>query len=236
MSEDPRYFKGAGSWAADSAAQGARSRRAAWIVAGIATAVALFEAVALAMLSPLKSVQPVTLLVDRQTGYVQALDPLHPRPLAADQALTSSFLAQYVEAREGFDRATIAIDYRKTALWSAGRARSTYLADIPPENPASPFRRYPAGAVVKVRAKSVSRLGPGVALVRFDTQILDRNGREDPPKPWISLIRFRYTDAPMRIEDRLVSPLGFQVTDYQRDAEAPPPSSAETASVAGPSP
>ena len=33
----------------------------------------------LAMLAPLKTVQPITLLVDRQTGFVQALDPQSPQ-------------------------------------------------------------------------------------------------------------------------------------------------------------
>jgi type IV secretion system protein VirB8 len=183
----------------------------------------LFEAVALAMLAPLKTVQPITLLVDRQTGYVQALDPLTPKRVGADDALTNSYLAQYVIAREGFDRATVSVDYRRVALWSTGRARSVYLAQMPATTPASPFQRYPAGTVVLVHMKSVSRLNAGTALVRFDTETTGRNGGADVAQPWISVVRFRYADAPMRLEDRLVNPLGFQVSDYRRDAEAPPP-------------
>ena len=216
------YFERAESWAVDSRTQATRSRRVAWTIAGIATAIALFEAVALAMLIPLKTVQPITLLVDRQTGYVQAIDPISPRRIAADDALTSSFLAQYVTAREGFDRATVAADYRKVALWSSGRARSAYLAKMPAENPESPFQLHRPGTTVQARVKSVSRLSPGVALVRHDTQVLDGSGRAYAPQAWISVVRFRYTDAPMGLEDRLVSPLGFQVTGYRRDAEAPP--------------
>ncbi|WP_447407024.1 VirB8/TrbF family protein, partial [Clostridium perfringens] len=88
------------SWALDREVQAARSRRTAWTVAGVAVAVGLFEAVALAMLAPLKTVEPITLLVDRQTGFVQALNPLAPQRVAADEALTQSYLAQYVTARE----------------------------------------------------------------------------------------------------------------------------------------
>lgn len=223
MSDRQAYFERAQSWADDARLQTARSRRAAWIVAGVAVAVALFEAVALALLTPLKTVQPVTLLVDRHTGYVQAIDPLTPRRIAADDALTQAYLAQYVAAREGFDRATVATDYRRVALWSAGRARSSYLSQMPATNPASPFQRYPAGTSVRVRVKSVSRLQPGMALVRFDTEVNDRSGSSGQPQSWISLVRFRFVDAPMQMEDRLVNPLGFQVTGYRRDAEAPPP-------------
>lgn len=216
------YFDRAQSWAVNAQISAARSRRLAWTVAGAAAAVAMLEAVALALLTPLKTVQPITLLVDRQTGYVQALDPLRPRRVGADEALTQAFLAQYVSAREGFDRATIAADYRRVALWSAGRARSTYLAAMPASNPASPFQRYPAGAVVTTRVKSVSGLDEGTALVRFDTLRQDLNGFAETSQPWVAVIRYRYVEAPMQFEDRLVNPLGFQVTGYRRDAEAPP--------------
>lgn len=234
MSDREAYYERAESWAADMRSEVARSKRVAWTVAGVACAVAVFEAVALAMLVPLKTVQPVTLLVDRQTGYVQALNPLEPRRLGADAALTQSFLAQYVTAREGFDRATVSVDYRRVALWSAARARTEYLSRMPATNPQSSFQLYPAGTVVTVRVKSVSRLDQGVALVRFDSQAQDRNGRAAAAQPWISVVRYRYVDAPMRLEDRLVNPLGFQVTGYRRDAEAPPPLEARPLAAAAP--
>lgn len=223
MTDRQDYFERAETWATDTRELSARSRRTAWTIAGIAVAVAAFEAVALAMLAPLKTIQPVTLLVDKQTGYVQALDPLSPRRITADEALTDSLLAQYVSAREGFDRATVSSAYRRVALWSSGTARQIYLLQMPASNPASPFQRYSPGTVVNANVKSVSKLNPRTALVRFDTSVADRSGRSDPPQPWIAVVRFRYTDAPMRFEDRLVNPLGFQVLSYRRDAEAPPP-------------
>ena len=232
MSEREKYFDQAESWSTDTRALAARSRRTAWSVAGVAVALAGFEAVALAMLAPLKTVQPVTLLVDRQTGYVQAIDPLTPKRIAADEALTDAYLAQYVMAREGFDRATVAAEYRRVALWSTGRARESYLAHMPATNPDSPFQLYPAGTIVDARVKSVSRLSIGTALVRFDTELQDRSGRAETLQPWIAVIRFRYTDAAMRLEDRLVNPLGFQVVGYRRDAETPPPSASVQSVIA----
>lgn len=131
-----------------------------------------------------------------------------------------SYLAQYVTAREGFDRATVKVDYRKVALWSAGRARASYLAKMPADNPDSPFRRYPPGAIVVATVKSVSSLADGSALVRFDTELLAQDASR-PPRPWIAIVRYRYSDAPMRFADRLVNPLGFQVLSYRKDPEAP---------------
>lgn len=227
MTDKVDYFLRAESWAVDNQEAAARSRRVAWTVAGAAAGLAMLEAVALAMLMPLKTVQPITLLVDRQTGYVQALDPVRPRRIAADEALTQALLAQYVSAREGFDRATISADYRRVALWSGGRARQSYLADMPASNPASPFQRYPARTVIAVRVKSVSKLNEGTALVRFDTFRQDSGGLASTSQPWVSVIRYRFVDAPMPLQDRFINPLGFQVIGYRRDAEAPPPALAE---------
>jgi type IV secretion system protein VirB8 len=219
----PEYFDKAESWATDTQLLSLRSRRTGWTVAAVATGVAALEALALAMLVPLKSVQPITLLVDRQTGFVQTVNPDTPQRLSADEALTHSFLAQYVTAREGFDRATLNVDYRKVALLSAGAARQTYLAEMPATNPASPFRRFPSGSVVAVRIKSVSRLDATTALVRFDTQQQSPGGGVALPQPWIATVRFAFSNDPMSLEDRLVNPLGFKVLSYRRNAEAPPP-------------
>ncbi len=221
MIERQRYFEKAQDWATETRARESRLVRVAWIIAGIAIAIALFEAVALALLTPLKTVQPVTILVDRQTGYVQTLDPAHPLKVSADAALTQAFLAQYVTAREGYDRATVSHDYQRVALWSAGPARAQYLALMPATNPQSPLQRYAGAFSLVARVKSVSRLADGVALVRFDTQLQDRAGQSQPAQSWISLVRYHYSDAPMTFEHRLVNPLGFQVTSYRRDAEAP---------------
>src|SRR5690606_18548869 len=134
-----------------------------------------------------------TILVDRQTGYVQALDPLNPARISGDAALTQSFLAQYVIAREGFDIASVRGDYRKVALWSAESARSSYLALMQGSNPESPLARLPRSATIEVRVKSVSPVGRNVAMVRFDTQRRDIGGQAQPPSAWVAMIRYRYS-------------------------------------------
>jgi len=221
------YFLRAESWAVDNQQASARAQRVAWIIAGAAVGVAMLEAVALALLTPLKTVQPITLLVDRQTGYVEALDPVHPKRIAADDALLQALLAQYVSAREGFDRATISADYRRVAMWSGGRARQSYLSQIPASNPASPFKKYLPGTVIVARVTSVSQISPGTAFVRFDTLRQDSSSGTTSEEPWIAVVRYRFVDAPMQFEDRIINPLGFQVTDYRRDPEAPRPITVE---------
>jgi type IV secretion system protein VirB8 len=225
------YYVEAGSWAQDRQEELVRSRRTAWLVAWIAVAVALMLAVALVVLMPLKSVQTVTLTVDKQTGFVQAVDPINPERISPDSALTRSFLTQYVTAREGFDVDSVQSDYRRVAIWSAEEARSTYVAGQQVSNPDSPLARYPRSTVVETRVKSISSLEPNVAMVRFETRRRDQGGQLQPPAAWVAVVRYRFTGEPMRMEDRLINPLGFQVTRYRRDAEALAPEPAPAGPV-----
>jgi type IV secretion system protein VirB8 len=217
------YYLEAESWGKDRQDALRASRRTAWTVAWAAVAVAVMEAMALIVLMPLKTVEPYTLLVDRNTGFVQALTPLDPQRISPDTALTQSFLVQYVIARESFDIDTIQASYRKVGLWSAEQARTDYLSATPASNPQSPLVLYPRTTVIETRVKSVSPMGPNTAMVRFETQRRDAGGQAQPPRAFVAIIRYRYSGEPMSVEDRFVNPLGFQVLRYRRDAEALPP-------------
>lgn len=234
------YYAEAASWNRDRVTAMHSSRRIAWWIAGIAAAIALLEAIALVLLTPLKTVEPYTLMVDKTTGYVQALKPLDQTTIAPDSALTQSFLVQYVIAREGFDMATVNANYRKVALFSADTARSSYLQQMQTANPSSPLVLYPRTTTVDVRVKSVSPIAKDAALVRFDTVRSDAGTPAQPASSWVAVIRYRYSQRPMSLDDRFVNPLGFQVTSYRRDqevltSEAPAPATfVESGSTAAP--
>lgn len=216
------YYTDGDSWAHDRQDALRKSRKVAWIFAGVAAAVALFEALALMLLVPLKTVEPYTLMVDRQTGFVQALRPLDPQLISVDRALTQSFLVQYVIAREGFSFDTVQSDYRKVGLWSAGSARSSYLSGMQAGNPDSPLARYLRSTTMDVAIRSVTSMSDNSAMVRFDTRRRDAGGQTGPARAWVAVLRYSYTGEPMSVEDRLINPLGFKVERYRRSAETPP--------------
>ena len=216
------YFREARSWADDRQDRQARTQWIAWTIAGVATTIAALEAIALAGLVPLKTVVPMAVLVDRQSGHVTTLDPSQPARLAPDAALAKSMLAQYVTAREALDRGTIASDYRKVALWSGQTARSSYLASMAPANPANPLARLPRQISVQARIKSVSLLDNGQAFVRYDLIERNETGSESRPAPYVSVIRYRFRDRPLVESDRFINPLGFEVLRYRKDPEAAP--------------
>ena len=220
------YYAEARSWALDSQNSNERSRRIAWIVAAIATVVALLEALALVALAPIKTVVPYTVMVDRTTGYVQTLSGDQQQQVKPQAALSQSMLAQYVIARETFDINSLADQYRKVALWSGEEARRDYLAVMPINNPQSPLNIFPRASLVTTTVSSVSMTGTDTAQVRFITERRDQPQGAGVRSYWVAVLRFRYAGEPMAVEDRLVNPLGFQVVSYRRDQEAVPQTAA----------
>jgi type IV secretion system protein VirB8 len=249
MNAEPRekldeYYAQAGSWADERTQSIYASRKVAWIIALIATAIAVLLAIAIVFMLPLKTVVPHTVLVDKQTGFVQALDPAAPQKIAPNKALTQAFLVQYVEAREGYDIATVRGQFKKVALWSSGAAKSRYVNIMQASNPESPLAIYPRSTVIDVSVRSVSQLSDNSALVRFASVRRDQGGAEPPAENWVAIIKYRYSNAPMAVEDRYVNPLGFEVIDYRMDAEALPvetgvpvsPSASPGLALPGPAP
>lgn len=215
-------FSNASSWASDREIDRERSLKRAWLIVWLLAAVAVLEGLSLIALTPLKTVVPYTILVDRQTGYVTALDPKRPVALGADQALARSLLVQYVAAREGFSFAQVRTDYRKVMSWSTGTARATYARDMSSTNPDGPISRYSRSSVVEVVPKSVSELSSTSAMVRFDVVRSDLEGRTAPPLSYAAIVDYRFQPRDMTVEERFLNPLGFEVTHYRRDPEAAP--------------
>jgi type IV secretion system protein VirB8 len=195
-------------------------RRAWWLTCGLIGVVAI-QAGAIAFMLPLKDVVPYTLLVDRTTGYVETVKGVDVGPLGGDRALTEAFLAQYVIARETFDVTDLADRYSRVALWSTGEAQSDYFADYKKENPDGILAQVNASTRIHITVKQVELTAPGTARVRFAATRREIDGAETIGD-WSSLVTFRYTGAPMRMEDRLINPLGFQAVTYRRDLEGAP--------------
>lgn len=219
LSNREDYYAAAASWSQDVNASLRASRGRAWWVAAMAAFIAVLEALALVMLMPLKTVVPYTITVDRQTGSAQLARGIILGPLHDNEALIQSALAQYVIARETLDAVDIASNYHKVGLWSAGLARSDYLRMMDRKNPDSVLIGANAATQVSTIIKSIVSMSPATALVRFST---DRREGDGPVsrRDWTAVIQFAFTGGPLSMEDRLINPLGFQVTHYRRDAES----------------
>ena len=119
------YFREARSWDQDRALAAERSRRFAWIVAGVATATAVAAVAAVTALAPLKSVSPFVVRVNQTTGAVDVMTALNgTKPTQYNEAVDKYFLAQYVRAREGWIAPAAALTpWLDCWSWASGSRR-----------------------------------------------------------------------------------------------------------------
>lgn len=217
---DPRYYTEGASWEYDVARRNRNSRALAWIVAGVMTIVAVASLGALALLVPLKTYEPYMVVVDRATGFVEVKRPMAEGPLTQDEAVTTFNVVRYIKARETYDPRALKDNFDLAQLLATGDAARELTEIYSPANPQNPVKIFGSNTEVTVSVKSVTFPNNRTALVRFSTD--EKTATSITTRNWVSLVRFRYTSAPMRNEYRFDNPLGFQVLEYRRDQETAP--------------
>ena len=213
------YYAAARSWADGRDSASTRETRMAWRVAAAAGAIALLLAITLALLVPLKSVQPYVLTVDRQTGAVEAPTTLQSGRLSQNEAVIQAQLAGYVIARETFDSTDLPVLYHRVQTMSARPVASAYVAQMAATNPESPLNTLSRGDTVTIKIRSVSLIGEASGLVRFTATRTAVGAASGQSTNYVSAISFGFSGRPLSQADRFDNPLGFQVTRYRRDAD-----------------
>ncbi len=213
------YFDEARRWDQDRLAGALRSRRLAWIVAASASALAVTATTAVALLTPLKTVEPFVVRVNDATGVVEVMRGLSEQagPVTYDEAVSKYFLAQYVRSREGYLDPAAEDAFRLVSILSAPAEQRRWADVYRGSNPDSPQNLYGETGEAMVAVRAIGFIGDGVANVRFRRTV--RRAQQTIESDWIATIAFTYTRAPMAEADRLRNPLGFQVTSYRADPE-----------------
>lgn len=212
------FADAAKAWETDEITRVRRSERRAWIFAAFGIGTALVACVAVAALTPLKSVEPFVVRVDKNTGATDIVTRIDERTVSFNEALDKYFLARYVNYREEYSNSMAFPNYEAVSLMSTQQVGQAYFAQINPKNPRSPVSVYGKEGTVEVAVSSISFLGNGVAQVRFTRTERAPNAPQHDTS-WIGTITYRYLNAPADGKVRLVNPVGFQVSDYRLDPE-----------------
>jgi type IV secretion system protein VirB8 len=212
------YFDEAKRWDQDRLAAAERSKRLAWSVAAAAGVLALAAVGAVVALTPLKTVEPFVVRVDRATGAVDVMTGLKGSDqLTYDEAVSKYFLALYVRSREGWLPQAAEQNFRQVSILSTPPEQERWADAFRPVNPQSPQVLWGANAVSLIDIRAISFVSPKVADVRFHRIV--RQAQQTTESDWIATVAFTYTKAPMNEADRLRNPLGFQVISYRADPE-----------------
>jgi type IV secretion system protein VirB8 len=225
MNSEPlaAYFREAATWDADRLAQAQRGTRRAWQVAGAGWICALATALCLALLMPLKRVDPFVVRVDSSTGVVDVV-PVYTGRSGLDQTVTRYFLSHYVSVCERFNFATAESDYEECGAFHTAQRNQGWYALWNPTNPASPLNLHKDGSTVRVQVEAVSffQRASGVsdlAQVRYLKAERQGSGADERITHWIATIQYAYTPASKDPRVRRWNPLGFKVVELNTEPE-----------------
>jgi type IV secretion system protein VirB8 len=212
------YFAEAASWDHERLIAANRSKRLAWIVAAVASGLAITSVAAVAMLAPLKTVAPYVITVDKQTGASEITSQLSgSKHVTYDEAVSKYFLADYVRNREGWIPQARQEFFEGVLAMSARDEQARWTAFYAHDNPKSPQSIFTDLDTVFIAVKSVTFVSKNVAQVRF-TKSLQR-GTVSTDTPAIATITYETTDTPTTEQQRFKNPLGLAVETYRADLE-----------------
>ncbi|MBS0412533.1 MAG: virB8 family protein, partial [Proteobacteria bacterium] len=158
------YFDEARRWDQDRLADALRSRRLAWSVAACAGVLALAAVGAVAALTPLKSVEPFVVRVDRTTGAVDVMTGLKGQDhLTYEEAVSKYFLGLYVRSREGWLPQAAEQNFRQVSILSAPAEQQRWADAFRPANPQSPQVAWGDNAQSLIDVRAISFVSPKVA-------------------------------------------------------------------------
>jgi type IV secretion system protein VirB8 len=210
------YFAKARRFDQDTVTAALKSRRVAWIGASAMGGLAVCATLAVAMLAPLKTVEPFVIRVDNATGIVDVVAPLRGST-TYHEAVTKYWAGLYVRSREGFSFAEIDPNVKVVTLMSTLEEQQRFAAVYSAKSPESPQVVYGRSATAKASIKSISMIARNVASVRYSRTVT--RGEEQRVTHWVSTVTYAYVAGSMSESDRLINPLGFQVAEYRTDAE-----------------
>jgi type IV secretion system protein VirB8 len=222
------YFGKATDWEADRQARLERSERRAWLVAAVATVMALVAVAGMTLLAPLRRVVPMVFAVDRATGNTELVNATDDRSIAQlgyQELLDKHWAARYIVARESYFYRLLQTDYDTVLMLSADDVGRDYARQFegadPRDKKLGPMTQW------KVTVLSVSLQRDGVgskAVVRFQRE--ERRGnaeRPEAPVYFVATLSYEYKPSMFgRERDLIQNPLGFRVMSYRVDAELAP--------------
>ena len=219
-SEFKHYFDAVRGFEEDRVATLVRQRRNLLIGLFITLGVISLMAMAIAMLSPLKTAVPYVIRVDNATGYTDIAPQLEQQKTSYDEVINKFFLSQFVINYESYDWQTVRAMHDNVKLMADSAVFNGYKSNMLAKN--SPLNQLKDSYKLKVKIKSVTFLNADTAQIRFKKMVLDKQGKVAPEyvaTDWVATMAFDYDHDIKNEGERLLNPLGFNALSYAVDPE-----------------
>mgnify|MGYP001109648968 CR=1 FL=1 len=198
--------------------QRAQARAKLWgVVAIVAIVFAGLCLCAVMMLIPLKTVEPYVIRVDKASGLVDVVQPLSEGSISENEAMVKYFVKMYITAREGYLYDRYKADYEIVQKMSTNTVATDYHSWFHPSNEHSPLNTLARKGSVNITVRNLSFLDDDTVSVPILRET--KNGSQSADTYDVITLSFQFTQTPQSERDRLINPLGFQVTAYRVDEQ-----------------
>ena len=153
-----------------------------------------------------KSLEPYVIEVEKKSGVATVVDQSTTQRFTGDQMMRKYFINKYIHAAIGYDHKLYENDRELVKLTSTRGIYGAYKNRINP-------RALGDFSKINVRVNSIQFLDFNTAKIRFVQQTIVKDREEKVNK--VLDMKFHYSpDMNLSKEDRLINPLGFQVTQF----------------------
>lgn len=211
-----------------------KSKKTAWKITYFFGGLTALSLVAVAGLTPLKETTPYLLRVDNNTGYVDIVTQLKNAQNDYGEEVAKYFLANWVKLRESYDWFTVEDNFKLLLLQSGEAEQSRLRTEY--SRPDAPFKVHTDKERVFINIDNVSFINKAsidtgaTAQVRFTKRVeptsggtYDVNTGITQPAPkitkYVATVVFEWRNAPLKENERILSPLGFTVISYRTDID-----------------
>ena len=215
------FNKGA-NWEATRVSDLEKSRKLAWMFAGLMGFCLVVAVIALAMLTPLRRTVPYVVKQDAQTGNLEVLEAFDNRVIGNQELLNKYWARRYVVSREQYNWWLVGADYDTVAALTDPGIFAEYgnqfLGDKGLDKVFGDFTERR----IKVLSIAPSPTNAQQMVVRFERTTVSKGAVVEAPTVFVVNMTFRYNPNAYASEAELIrNPMGFQVFSYRRDVEVP---------------
>lgn len=195
-----------------------RSNKIAWGISGISLVMTAAAIGAVFILTPLKTVEPYVIQVDKTTGQTDIIYALKEKQISKDEAMDRYWLKNYVIFRESYDWYNVQTNYDTTMMFSGDNERRQIAAFFDSNN--APYKVFKNDYRIDIKITAISYVGD-LAQVRFERKMRDLRDTSKEPvtQKLIATIGYEYIGTKVPQDERLINPLGFKVGSYKVDVE-----------------
>jgi len=154
-----------------------------------------------------KSIEPYIIEVEEKSGVPTIVNQLTSENFTGDQMVRKYFINQFIHAASGYDPKTYKQDLEKVRLFSTPGVYGDYRNRIN-------ARALGADSQIDVRIKSVQPLDNNTVQIRLARQITSKESGVETKDEIITMGFYFAPEINLTMEERLINPLGFQVSRY----------------------